>query len=60
MHFSQLFGEQKTQGKSYEESAKQAAEAFRATYMSLRKAGFDEEQAMRIVCAMIQGASMQK
>ena len=58
MHFSMLFGDQKQQ--SQEQQAEKAAQSVRELYLNFRKAGFDDEQAMKIICAMMQGASMQK
>ena len=58
MHFSMLFGDQKQQIQ--EQQAEKAAQSVRELYLNFRKAGFDDEQAMKIICAMMQGASMQK
>lgn len=58
MHFSMLFGDQKQQ--SQEQQAEKAAQSVRELYLNFRKAGFDDEQAMKIICAMMQATLVQK
>jgi len=58
MHFSMLFGDQKQQ--SQEQQAEKAAQSVRELYLNFRKAGFDDDQSMKIICAMIQATLVQK